>query len=103
MVKVYNKLVRDKIPQIIVASGKVPVTKTVDTEEFQELLKEKLLEEVEEFLETEETDELADIFEVMLSIAKSRGISWAEIEMQAEKKRKERGGFEEKIVLQEVR
>lgn len=103
MTKVYNKLVRDKIPEIIEASGKKVRIRIADDAEYLALLCRKLSEEVNEFLENNDPKELADIIEVILSLCKTYGISLAELLKMAEKKRAERGGFDQKIVLLSVR
>lgn len=103
MNKVYNKLVRDKIPEIIEASGKKARIRIADDAEYPALLCKKLSEEVNEFLESNDPKELADIIEVVLSLSKTYGISFTELLSMAEKKRAERGGLERKIVLLGVR
>ena len=100
--KVYNKLVRDKIPGIIEASGKIARVRIADDAEYQTLLYQKLSEEVNELLENNDPEELADIIEVILSLSKTYRISLTELLEMAEKKRVERGGFERKIILLDV-
>lgn len=99
MTKEYYKLVRNKIPEIIEASGKKATIRIADDAEYPVLLRQKLLEEVNEFLENDAPEELADITEVVLSLAGTYGISLAGLLNMAEKKRAERGGFDEKVVL----
>lgn len=99
---IYNKLVRDKIPEIILASGKEPVTRISGEEKYKQLLKDKLVEEVKEYLDSDNPEELADILEVLMALSSSKGIEWKEIEQIAKEKREERGGFEKRIVLVEV-
>ena len=98
----YNKLVRDKIPQIIEIVGKEAVTRILDEAEYEKCLIEKLGEEVEEFVQTPNEEELADIMEVVESIMKIKDISWEMVRAVQEKKREERGGFEDRIFLEEV-
>ena len=99
MKKVYNKLVRDKIPEIIIAAGKEPETRIARDSEFKELLKSKLLEEANEYIESNDPEELADILEVLQTVALAHNMKWSEVEEMASKKRNERGGFSEGIVL----
>lgn len=103
--KVYNKLVRDKIPQIIEASGKKCEVRTLLHEEYKIMLELKLHEELIEF-QTEKKDkkveELADLVEVVYAILESKGISSDEFEKLRLQKKEERGGFEEKVLLVSV-
>jgi len=103
MSKVYNKLVRDRIPEIIIAAGNEPVTRTAGDDEYEQLLKAKLAEEVDEFLTGDYPEELADILEVLKAAARAKGITWEQIEAMAVEKKAKRGGFEDKIVLVEVK
>ena len=64
----YNKLVRDKIPQIIMADNKKPITHIAGDEEYWRKLKEKLYEEVDEFTKNDKPEEIADIMEVIEAI-----------------------------------
>ena len=98
----YNKLVRDNIPLIIADSGKHPLINVAEEEEFYQLLKDKLQEEVGEFLATDKAEELADILEVLQALAKCQGLHWEQILELADVKRNERGGFEQRIILVEV-
>ena len=100
----HNKLVRDRIPDIIRTSGKVPVVKTVrDTDELKQRLLEKLIEEVHEFEESGSIEEIADILEVLQAIVEKQfGVKWEEVRQLQKKKRDERGGFEKGFVLERV-
>ena len=97
--KTYNKLVRDKIPEIIKADGRNCETLIVAGEEKYKLLEEKLQEEVNEFLEDKNLEELADVMEVLFGLADSLGYSEEELLEARDKKRGERGGFKDGIVL----
>jgi len=99
----YDKLVRDKIPEIIEDDGKEYKIEVMDDEEYKEYLKDKLLEETEEYLRSGEVDELADVFEVVKSIAEDEGLGIADLEEMRKEKAKERGRFKKKIKLIEVR
>ncbi|WP_238916807.1 nucleoside triphosphate pyrophosphohydrolase [Clostridium sp. YIM B02555] len=100
--KTYNKLVRDKIPEIIKADGRACDTVIVAGDEKYELLEAKLQEEVNEFLEDKNLEELADIMEVLFGLADSLGYSEEDLLNARDKKREERGGFKEGIVLNSV-
>jgi predicted house-cleaning noncanonical NTP pyrophosphatase (MazG superfamily) len=97
--KRYNKLVRDKIPEIIRQKGDIPMTHVANNEEYWQKLKEKLKEEVEEFDKDGNEEELADILEVVYAISDFRKIDRSELENLRKKKAKERGAFKDKIIL----
>ncbi len=98
----YNKLVRDKIPDIVRQEGKIPLTHVADEKEYWEKLKEKLKEETDEFLENSNEEELSDILEVINVIREFKKIDKENLELVREKKSKERGGFKNKIILDKV-
>ena len=98
----YNKLVRDRIPEIIEASGKRCVCATLSDEEYLARLDEKLNEELAEFQESKSMEELADLLEVIRAVAAARGSSVEEVEAIRRDKVAKRGGFEKKILLTEV-
>lgn len=100
--KIYNKLVRDNIPEIIEQTGKTCVYEILSDEQYIEMLNEKLLEEVKEYLHNESVEELADIGEVMHAILAFKGVSIEEFQQVRLEKLKERGGFAKKIFLKEV-
>lgn len=97
----YNKLVRDFIPKYIRKKGGIPITHIASATEYWEKLKEKLIEETEEFNKEENIEELADVLEVIYAIAEYKGLSKEEIENRREKKAQERGAFKNKIILDE--
>lgn len=99
----YHKLVRDKIPELIEKEGKESVCSILSDEEYLEFLDRKLSEELEEYLEDKSMEELADLLEVMMAVAKARGSSIEEVERIRQQKADKRGGFEKKILLEEVR
>lgn len=101
-VKAYNKLVRDRIPEIIENSGKTCTVETLADEQYIAMLDEKLSEELSEYQESKSLEELADLLEVMGAVVKARGYSWDELTEARKKKREARGGFEKKILLKEV-
>lgn len=97
------KLIRDKIPKISAAKGEHMPCHTANPAEFRYHLSKKLVEEVDEFLESGEPEELADILEVIGAIVKERGLSMRDIYRVRDKKRKDRGGFDERIIWEESR
>lgn len=97
--KVYNKLVRDKIPEIINANGSSCQTRVLDNEEYLHELNKKLLEEVKEYDESKLIEELADIEEVLHALVLAKGYSMEDFNALKENKRLARGGFEDKIFL----
>lgn len=92
-----GKLVRDNIPQIIIADGKKPITRILDDEEYLEELDRKLREEVEEYQADKSIEEMADVLEVLFAICEARGHSVKELMEVRDAKREKRGGFEKKI------
>lgn len=98
----YNKLVRDKIPEIIKQKNKIPVIHIAGDDEYLEKLKEKLQEEVSEFLKKNSEEELADILEVIDSICEFKNINKEKLESIRKNKSKEKGKFKKKIILEEV-
>lgn len=101
--KKYDKLVRDRIPEIIKADGKECDVEIVGEKKKYELLEKKLMEEVNEFLEDKNLEELADVMEVLFGLADSLGFSEEDLVRKRNEKKEERGGFKEGIVLKEVR
>jgi len=96
-----GKLVRDKIPLIIKAkTGEAPKIRVLEGEEYLVALRAKLKEEVEEYLESKEVEELADILEVVEALRRQHKETKANLEKLQNEKRKERGGFGEKIYLE---
>ncbi|HZJ76125.1 MAG TPA: nucleoside triphosphate pyrophosphohydrolase [Oscillospiraceae bacterium] len=100
--KIYNKLVRDNIPDIIEADNKKCKIKTVAGAELMELLNQKLQEEIDEYIESNDIEELADIVEVIHGILYNRGITIDELESIRLKKKEERGGFSKGVKLLKV-
>lgn len=98
----YDKLVRDKIPDIIEASGKRCVTAILPEDEYLEKIDAKLAEELEEYYRDQSLEELADLVEVIYAAAKARGYTPEELELCRQKKASERGAFEKKILLKSV-
>lgn len=95
---IHNKLVRDRIPEIIEASGRRCEWEVLSEEEYLTRLDEKLQEELAEYLADKSLEELADLLEVLMAVAEARG-SMAEVEAIRVAKKAERGGFEKCILL----
>jgi predicted house-cleaning noncanonical NTP pyrophosphatase (MazG superfamily) len=93
----YNKLVRDKIPEHLDSQGISYEKRIADPEEYKEELFKKLDEEIKEFQEAKNSEELADILEVIEAIKKLP--EFANVEEVKSKKLEEKGGFEKKIIL----
>ena len=98
----YYKLVRDRIPEIIMQSGKRPVYSILSDEAYLAKLDEKLNEELAEYQESKSMEELADLLEVIRAVAAARGSSMDEVEAIRRDKAAKCGGFEKKVLLTEV-
>ena len=103
MKKVHNKLVRDRIPEILDAKGVSHDVSVASDDECAEKLKDKLREEVEELLLSDSqeavTEELADVYEVLDAITEHHGLSGEKVREAQAEKRETRGGFEKRIIL----
>ena len=97
----YNKLVRDNIPEYIQGKGGIPITHIAEGQEYWRKLKEKLIEEIEEFKKDENIEEFVDISEVMDAIADFKNFDREEIKKGREKKAQEKGRFKNRIILDE--
>lgn len=106
MEKIYNKLVRDNIPEIIIADNETPITHILNEEEYKIELMKKLGEELLEVRlatsKEELTKELADMLELILSINKTLGNTLEDLEQVRKEKLKKNGGFDKKIYLEKV-
>jgi predicted house-cleaning noncanonical NTP pyrophosphatase (MazG superfamily) len=89
-----DKLVRDGIPALIAAEGRVPYVVQLKGKKLTEALREKLIEEVGEYLDSGDVEELADVVEVVRSLAEVHGVSAKELDVLRARKRTEKGGFE---------
>jgi predicted house-cleaning noncanonical NTP pyrophosphatase (MazG superfamily) len=96
---IFNKAIRDKIPEIIENDGYSCNVKVLSDEEFLIEIEKKLSEEVSEYQADKNPEELADILEVIYRIAKLRGLSKEELEKIRIKKNEERGAFEKNLFL----
>jgi len=99
----YHKAIRDKIPEIIKKSGNSCNIKKLSNRKFLAELEKKLKEETSEYTKSKSVEELADIIEVILAIAKLKGTSQAKLEKIRLQKLKERGGFEKNLFLIDTR
>ena len=95
----YNKLVRDKIPGIILSNGETPVTRILEGKEYILQLEKKLDEEVAEYHDSKSIEELADILEVVYALCEGAGYSVEDLLSAYREKNTERGGFSKKIFL----
>ena len=103
MKQMYNKLIRDRIPEIIAAQGKHCVVKTMSDEEYMGMVDAKLDEELAEFHKDQSLEELADLMEVIFAAAEARGYSREQLEKVRLEKEAERGAFRKRLLLLEVR
>jgi len=99
----YNKLVRDKIPEIIEKKGIMPITHIADNKEYWQKLKEKLQEEVDEFVKNDNKEELIDILEVIYAICDFKNLDKEKLELLRKRKVKQRGRFKKRIILDETK
>ncbi len=101
--KTYNKLVRDKIPNIIKANGDIPYTRILsDEKEYLIALIDKLFEEAQELKDNPSLEELADVLEVIYAIGKKLGFTTNQIESARKEKKSLRGGFSNRVFLEKV-
>ena len=99
---VYNKLVRDRIPEIIDASGRTCTMEVLPNDAYIQALDAKLNEELAEYQQSKSLEELADLLEVMGAVVKARGYTWDDLTRVRKEKRAQRGAFEQRIFLKEV-
>lgn len=98
--KIYNKLVRDKIPEIMRNNGSIPVVRKLDNNSYIKELNRKLQEELKEYLDDESIEELADLEEVILAILDYKKVPYEQFEQIRKDKVLKRGAFKEKIYLE---
>ncbi len=101
-VKIYNKLVRDKIPEIIASQGKKCDVEVLGDAEYLEMIDKKLSEELNEYYENGSVEELADLLEVIYAASVARGRTVEELEEIRKEKLSKRGGFESRLLLKQV-
>ena len=97
---IHNKLVRDKIPEIIANNGRKAKYHVLSEEEYRAALDKKLLEEVEEYQVDKNLEEMSDILEVLYAICKAGGYTREDLEAVRKEKYQKRGGFERKLFLE---
>lgn len=100
--KRYNKLVRDKIPDIIRQNGRHCSTRVLSRDEYCAALDQKLNEELQEYQESKSIEELCDVMEVIRAIIDAQGLPWEEFEDRRKTKSDDRGAFENRIMLIDV-
>ena len=100
---IYNKLVRDKIPEIIENNGEIAQTRILSDDEYLFELNKKFQEELFEYLDSGEIEELADVEEVLRAILNARGCSYDEFEKIRLDKVSKRGAFKDKIYLESTK
>ena len=96
---IYNKPIRDKIPEIIKESGKNCNVKKLDDSEFLVQLEKKLVEELTEYQESKNVEELADMLEVIYRISQLKGITSDTLDSIKNEKAKKRGKFDDNLFL----
>jgi len=99
---IYNKLVRDKIPQIIESAGRAPVYRVLSDDEYLEALNQKLREEVAEYLGDNSIGEICDILEVAYAIAAAKGYTAPDLAKARNDKNIQNGAFADRIFLEKV-
>ena len=102
-----GKLIRDKIPEIILKNKRIPKTRTLNKSEYLRELKKKLIEETKELLESKNKKEIinesSDVLEIVDALAEYYGITFEQVVKNKEKKKKERGGFRKKTYLVRIK
>ena len=101
----YNKLIRDRIPEVIQADGRHAVTRVLDSQDYQWALLAKLVEEAKEAQAASPDDlpgELADIFAVLQALVPTLAITWQDLLALAAAKHQQRGGFTRRLFLEYV-
>ncbi len=100
--KIYNKLVRDNIPEICISNNQIPKTRILGDDEYLKELNTKIKEELFEYLESGEIEELADLEEVLRAILDVKKVSYDDFEKIRNSKVQKRGAFKKRIFLESV-
>lgn len=98
----YDKLVRDKIPELIRKNGQRPVIRQLTPAEFPIALKGKVIEELGEFMRSPSAEEAGDLLEALHALVKAYGLDWDAVETEREAKAVAKGRFEERLFLKAV-
>jgi len=98
----YNKLVRDRVPELIEESGRKQVSRTLNEDEYEQALMDKIVEEIEEYRVSKNEEEIADIYEVLDCLVKLKDYEPMHIDYLRLIKREARGSFHKRILLEEV-
>lgn len=98
----YNKLVRDRVPELIEESGRKQVSRTLNEVEYEQALMDKIVEEIEEYRISKNEEEIADIYEVLDCLVKLKDYEPMHIDYLRLIKREARGSFHKRILLEEV-
>ena len=101
--KIFNKLVRDRIPEIIRKNGESPTIRILNEDEYVQELNRKLQEEVNEYLVDCSIEELADVEEVLRALIEVRGVAYEDFDKMRETKAKKRGAFKDKVFLESTK
>lgn len=99
----YRKLVRDKIPTIIENNGEEAIIEVLGDSQYKEELDKKILEEINEYLASDEPEELADVLEVLYAILEYKQITMEDLECIREQKKEKRGAFKDRLYLHGVK
>ncbi len=100
--KKFNKLVRDKIPEILLKDHALPVTRILNDDEYISELNTKLKKEIDKYFETQNIEEMIDILEVIRAILEFNNISYQDLEDKRIKKAQKRGTFKNRIYLEKI-
>jgi predicted house-cleaning noncanonical NTP pyrophosphatase (MazG superfamily) len=103
MKRIYHKLIRDRIPEIIETQGQCCIVKQLSDEEYLEMVDAKLDEELAEYHKEQNLEELADLMEVIYAAAEARGFTREQLERVRAEKEAQRGAFHKRLLLLEVR
>lgn len=98
----YNKLVRDRVPELIEESGRKQISRTLNEDEYEQALMDKIVEEIEEYRVSKNEEEIADIYEVLDCLVKLKDYEPMHIDYLRLIKREARGSFHKRILLEEV-